>query len=320
MAPRSVAVIDAKQNSVVGDVALSYAPVSIAAGEGGVWAMSRDEKTLTHVDPRSREVANTNGIVGVPSDVAAGAGAVSVIHSSSAQQTTPGTADARVTRIDPESYLTETFDPQVSFDDVTYEDPIAAGDGVWVSSARPAGSADRPGTRGVAVRMDSSPPHGLRRLSLVRPAWGVASEPGSVWAASEAGLTRLSPPSNPLLPVEGTASVGPEGRTFPDVVAIGDGRVWGLGSVSGDCPGPTCNRSTLWTVDPGTNAVRSRTLSPGAGEVGAGAGAVWVTVPGEEAVWKIDPDSLQVLAKVDLGATPIDLAVLGNQVWVGIGD
>jgi hypothetical protein len=78
--------------------------------------------------------------------------------------------------------------------------------------------------------------------------------------------------------------------------------------------------STLWTVDTGTNSVRSRTIRPKAGSLAAGAGAVWVTVPGEEAVWKIDPESLDVLAKVDLGAKPIDLAVLGNHVWVGIGD
>ena len=72
---------------------------------------------------------------------------------------------------------------------------------------------------------------------------------------------------------------------FPHVVAIGDGRVWVSATSSGAVRShvrPRCKHPV--DVDPGTNAVHSRTISPGAGVVGAGAGSVWVTVPGEEAV------------------------------------
>ena len=72
-----------------------------------------------------------------------------------------------------------------------------------------------------------------------------------------------------------------------------------------------------WPVD---GVVRVRTIGPGAGALAAGTGAVWHAIPREGAVWKLDPVLLDVRAKIGLGARPIDLAVLGNEVWVAVGD
>jgi hypothetical protein len=319
VSPRSLGVIDAKRGSVVGDVGLASTPTAVAAGEGAVWAISRDDKTVTRVDPRSRAVVKTVGLSGIPSDLAVGDGAVWVLHSSSSQPTSPGAADARVSRIDPGSYVVDTIDPETVFDDVTYEDPIAVGPGVWISSTS---ASAGPGARGLVSRIAPSPAHAVRRFYVPRGASALAADADSAWAATGAGVLRLSPIQNPILPVEGTASLGPRGGTVPDAIAVGRGYVWAVGQIGAICAAPPCGpgQGLLWRVDPGLNVVQTQTLGSSPGSIAVGAGAVWVAVPAEKEVWKIDPDSLDVLAKIDLGAVPRDLAVLGRFVWVAVGE
>jgi hypothetical protein len=256
----------------------------------------------------------TLGLHGIPSDVAVGAGSVWVLHSSSLERTTPGTADAIVSRIDPSSYLIDAYETGSAFDDVNYENPIAVAGGVWVAVA-----ATGPGARGVVARLDPRRPNIHSTVALPRAAIDLAGSAEGAWAAGEAGLAELRPSVAPLLPVEGTAAVGTEGAGFPSAVAIGAGYVWGAGEISRRCPGPNpCapRSGVIWRVDPGTGFVTTKRFDGAVGALAAGAGAVWLGRPEEKSVWKLDPESLDVLATVDLGRPPGEIVVLGGRVFV----
>src|SRR5215208_1435484 len=317
---QSVAILDPRRNAVVDAVRLDSIPNHIATGEGGVWAINSEDKTLTKIDPSSRAVVKTVGLPGVPSSVAAGAGGVWVLHSSSSQRTSPGSADARISRIDPGSYSLDTFDPVAAFDDVAYEDPIAVGGSVWISSTGAAGAGSSPSTRGLVARIDPADPTRITRLFPPRAATGLAADGDSAWAATDAGLVPLVPNANPLLAVDGTASTGDAGRAVPRGVSIGEGYVWAVGEAEENpCVAPCgSNGGALWRLDPDTNLIASTKFGAAPNSIAVGAEAVWVGQPHEKSLWKIDPESLQVLAKIKLDNAPGDVAVLGRFVWIAV--
>ncbi len=51
-------------------------PSNVAVGEGAIWALNTEERTVTKIDPDTHEVVRRFSIGGIPSDIAAGAGAV----------------------------------------------------------------------------------------------------------------------------------------------------------------------------------------------------------------------------------------------------
>jgi streptogramin lyase len=56
-------------------------------------------------------------------------------------------------------------------------------------------------------------------------------------------------------------------------------------------------------------------------DVAAGAGSVWVVNPGERAIYRIDPRSNHVAARLQLppGAEPRGFAIDGDAVWLSVG-
>jgi DNA-binding SARP family transcriptional activator len=71
----SVAVIDADSGRVVGDVPVGRSPATIAAGQGAVWTLNADDRTISRIDPATR-TQRTFGIGAPPTDLAAGEGAL----------------------------------------------------------------------------------------------------------------------------------------------------------------------------------------------------------------------------------------------------
>ena len=65
-------------------------------GEGAVWALSLEERTVTRIDLDSKRAGAPFRLRGVPNDIAAGAGAVWVRQGESASRIDPRTS--RVTR------------------------------------------------------------------------------------------------------------------------------------------------------------------------------------------------------------------------------
>jgi DNA-binding SARP family transcriptional activator/ABC-type branched-subunit amino acid transport system substrate-binding protein len=69
-------VLDPKMGAVRGDVPLGTAPSSVAIGNGSVWVLDADDRTISEVDATRHKVRRTFSTASVPADVAVGAGAV----------------------------------------------------------------------------------------------------------------------------------------------------------------------------------------------------------------------------------------------------
>jgi YVTN family beta-propeller protein len=91
-------------------------------------------------------------------------------------------------------------------------------------------------------------------------------------------------------------------------LAVGDSGVW-LRTESGQ----------ILHVDPDTNAVVATIREAGFGEFGnvrLGSGSVWVTSFANDTVYRIDPDTHEVVAEIEVGANPEGLLVTDEAVWV----
>ena len=81
-------------------ISFGTSPSSVAVGEGSVWVLDGDDKTVTQIDPDTNEARPPFGTSSTPTDIAAGAGGVWVGNAPSR-----GLTDypESVSRIDPAS-------------------------------------------------------------------------------------------------------------------------------------------------------------------------------------------------------------------------
>ena len=327
--PHSVVVIDPKHDVVVRDIPLDSVPSALAAGEDGVWAVSTSAKTLTKIDPRDRKVAGSVAVPGVPSDVAVGEGAVWVLHSASTQPAP--NSDARISRFRPSDVgLDATIPTGGVFDGATYADPIAVGDGVWVSTgggpvafARIAriDAAKGKETGHLSVRSGLSP------ILVAHRGGGLTADQAATWAVTGEGVIRLDPETMDRTPVSGPGASGPSATSLAFLVAMGQEAVWVAGEAFRPCNDVDLEKckylgGVLWRVDPGTNGVSDQKTRPALkpSALAVGHGSVWVADRASKSVWRIDPDTLEVLKKIPLGANPVDLVVASGSVWVAVAE
>jgi ABC-type transport system substrate-binding protein len=168
---------------------------------------------------------------------------------------------------------------------------IASGGGfVWVT-------ADRVGP--VVLGIDLRTGRIARRFTVqTGPAGrGIAFGDGSLWLAGSAELLRVDPRSGRVL------------HRFPTLstwVAFADGAVWvaeGGGSVA--------------KIDPIANAVVARTkLHRWVSDLAVGDGFVWVSVIGDDAVYKLSEDDLSVQKALPSGPDPERLSTAAGHVWI----
>ncbi|TME48597.1 MAG: hypothetical protein E6I56_00670 [Chloroflexi bacterium] len=123
----------------------------------------------------------------------------------------------------------------------------------------------------------------------------------------------------------------------PAIAAVGEGAVWV----------PNTGDGTVTKIDPHANRVTA-TLSIGnqlafyhrdceskgsvhsfmvtsfhvrdcdlPSAVGVGNGALWVLKNDDQALLRIDPRTLRIVARIPLGFTPFDMEVADNAVWIG---
>ena len=142
-----------------------------------------------------------------------------------------------------------------------------------------------------------------------------ASAPADCALPSNTLLTRLNPRTG-----EEAATIRLEGfSTNITEVAVGAGSAW---VSSGDYyPGPAGRRDpgdVVLRVDPQTNRVVDRIpVDPPTG-LAFGHGSVWVTSAGYGTVSRIDPETGEVTAKIDVGRGAVDIAAdeRSGAVWV----
>jgi ABC-type transport system substrate-binding protein/DNA-binding beta-propeller fold protein YncE len=168
---------------------------------------------------------------------------------------------------------------------------IASGGGfVWVT-------ADRVGA--AVVGIDVRTGRIARRFTVeTGPAGrGIAFGDGSLWLAGSAELVRVDAVSGRVLHRFSTLSTW---------VAFADGAVWvadGDGSVA--------------KIDPIANRIVARTrLGRWLSDLTVGDGFVWVSVIGDNAIYKLSEDDLSVQKALPSGADPERLSTAAGQIWV----
>jgi class 3 adenylate cyclase len=79
---------------------------------------------------------------------------------------------------------------------------------------------------------------------------------------------------------------------------------------------PDVAPTTLVRLDVGTLARDEAAVGDGIGEIAVGEGSVWLTSFRDSAVYRVDPESLQVQARIGIFEPPQEIAVGADSVWV----
>jgi branched-chain amino acid transport system substrate-binding protein len=280
-------------------------PSTIAVGEGAVWVLNADDRTISKIDPETREVVNTFGTGGRTTDLAVGEGAVWVGNGAQ----TPGpfgiTYTASISRLDPDT--TQLAEPEAlpslaqnpaaissGEDRVLGVSQLAVGAGaVWAINP------DR-----TVSRID--PDTGERRATVrITAGSAIAAGKEGVWAQAGEGTSvfRIDPRTNKVV-----QRIDLETRDL-DGLAVGGGSVWATDLQEG----------LLWRIDPGPDPIaRSIEVGFGVTAVAYGRGAVWVTNFVRDELVRVDAQTNKVTARIPLAGTPPSVAVTDETAWVSI--
>jgi DNA-binding SARP family transcriptional activator/DNA-binding beta-propeller fold protein YncE len=284
IAPNSVAVIDAKTNELVGDVAVGSRPAAVAIGFGAVWVANADDGTVSRIDPSARRVVKTIGVGAPASDLAVGDEGLWVATGSG------GT----LARIDPRfDEVVETVDLRGSSKLVPNSvHAVAVGTGdPWLARS------DK-----MVLRIDRTNGVINARVPVPLAPVAIAVGEGAVWVALIEGLVlRIEPRTRKIAAVIRAAK-------FPVAIAAGNGAVW----VS-DTDG------TLWRIDPDTNSVAG-TIPVGANPTGLALGrdAIWTADTDDGTATRIDVENPPEVTTIELGSAPTDVAVGEDAIWVSV--
>jgi YVTN family beta-propeller protein len=297
VSPNSVAVIDPGSNEVVDAVPVGTGASRVAVGEGAVWVLNSEDRTVSRINPDTLEPA-TIGTGTTPTDLAVGGGSVWLVT---------GCPDATIFRLDPGSNQVERLlelrcdTPEVS---PSY---IAYGDGsLWVANQDeevlwridPEGRAVE-----AAIPLDA--------VTAASAGEGIAVGEGAVWVNRAASVVRVDPGTNESRTIDVPHEFGG--------IAAGEGGVWTADNPITTGTGRNAD-GTLWRIDP-TLEAGVRTIRVGAGPigVGAGAGSVWVANSQDGTVSRVDPLVNEVAGTIEVGGTPRGVAVGEGAVWVTVG-
>ena len=124
---------------------------------------------------------------------------------------------------------------------------------------------------------------------------------GALWTATcaERGVARIDPQTGEMtkwvavdVPTEGESSVG-----------AGEGGIWAIADGDG------CSGCVLVRIDPNNVDITNTYEVPEGGTaVRAGLGGIWITYASEDRVVRVDPDTGQVVAAIEVGSGPRFLA------------
>ena len=277
IAANSLGLIQAKSNSLVGQVPLEARSGQVATGEGAVWVAS-EEGTVSRVDPATRRVVQKITVGRDPAGVAAGDGAVWVANS----------GDRSVSWINPS---TTTVVKRVPVGNGPTG--IALGDGaVWVAN-----SLDNS-----VSRIDADTGKVVATIGVAGTPSGVAAGLGAVWVsnATDNTVSRISPSSNAVVR---SIPVG----NGPRAIAVGADAVWVANSLDG----------TVSRIDPASDTVMATVgVGDGPSAVAVSPGAVWAASEVRGTVTRLDPDTNTVARTIDIGSAPAGAAVVGDGLWV----
>ena len=260
-------------------------PSSLAVGEGSLWALSLEGRTVSRIDPETKKVVKRFQTRSTPTDIAAGAGAVWI------------RGGGRLDRVDPDSGRvtgSTKLAAEAEAGDLPFQNwgfpLIAIGAGaVWVVNEDRTVSRFDPASGKLVARIDVD-------------AATIAAGPEGVWFVDgdeTRAVRRIDPRTNRL---GQTIQVGAQHLS---AVAVGGGHVWA--SAQGD--------GLVWRIDPGRDPVM-RTIDVGVGVtfLAYNDGAIWAANYSDGKVSRIDAETSEV------EETPVEavqsLAAGEGSAWV----
>jgi len=300
----------------VGDVA-PWSLEPVASADGAVWVSTSENGngTLTRIDPETNAITETVSVPGWPG------GGLAVGDDPGTLWVADGDRSLLEVRLEA-SYGSNRFVSPLSVGSSSYPLvgllAVAVGENsLWaVNNAEGTVSRVDPSTGDVLATMRVGDPSGPGATSPASISFG----DGSVWVGSFGGgkVWRIDPATDTVV---ATIALGP-GST--DVAAGGEG-VWAV--VFGE-------RTRVAEIDPATNRVATwidlgEDAASGEWPVGAvvvTAGAVWVTDPRTGTVVRIDPETGEIVATIELAELieaegifqTFGLAVDDSGVWVAV--
>jgi ABC-type branched-subunit amino acid transport system substrate-binding protein len=261
-----VAAIEPRGDSVASFIESGDAPSNIAVGEGAVWVMSANDKTISRIDPRTLAVTGRITAPGQPTDIAAGLGALWIGKGGGPLA---GSITVGVARVDPRTgavtHSARLQDRKRGVDGASFNwgfANIAVGEGaVWALDPDQTIARIDPKTGRVVATIDVE-------------AGGVAAGDGGVWALVGNSVVRINPRTN--RPGQRIRLTTPA----PTAIAVGAGKVWVTAEQEG----------VVWRIEPGPSPV-ARTIPVGVGVtyIAYGAGALWTANYLDGTVSRIDP-------------------------------
>ncbi len=284
--------LDPDSGELMASVPLGSAPSDVAVGDGSVWVIDADDRTVSQIDAETHEVVRTFSTSATPTDIEVGAGAVWVGNAPSAGSVVP----TSISRLDPETGdLVEIplgqppkghlygLIPGISRQHIAVTD-----EAVWVINPNLTVSRIDPRSNRIVARIKAR-------------AENIAAGEGDVWINEGSTLAEIDP---------GTSTISrrievDDAEGFTDV-AVGGGAVWGTDPEGGN----------LWRVDTGSAArKRAIPLETWVAGVTFGEGAVWTTNEITDEVHRIDARGRKA-ALVASVASPRDVAAADGAVWV----
>jgi branched-chain amino acid transport system substrate-binding protein len=278
-------------------------PSTIAVGEGAVWVLNADDRTISKIDPETKEV-ETIGTGGVTTDLAVGEGAVWV--GNGAQGDIASTTS--VSRVDPDT--TSVDETQVLPSPRTTLDVRPAGEFRTLGVSQLAVGAGAVWAINPDLSVSRIDPDTGKRVAIIPIEAGGAIAAGreGVWViASDIDETPhvlgIDPRANKVSQDIELATSGLTG------LAVGGGSVWATDSEEG----------VLWRIEPGPDPT-TRTIGVGVGATAVtyGDGAVWVTNIVRDEIVRVDARTNEVTDTTRLAGTPPSVATGAGTAWVSI--
>jgi len=299
VAPDSLAVIDPSADRVIDDVRLGgESPGPIGVNEEGLWILNLNTQTLARVDPRTRELLSTQGIGGIPSNMAAAGDDVWILDSCNSN-TNP--ALRRYEHGSPLNIEEITLPPASGAAETVQK----VGCGLAASPASAWAGLTAP-TSIVQVTVDpalniakSNAPILLRGQPNA-----IGLGEGAVWVVDYPYFF-VDTADTENGKVESTIPVG-EG---PIAIAVGLGAVWVANQ----------NDGSVSRIDPRTDSV-VKAISVGRlpNAVTVGAGAVWAANAGDGTISRIDTETNGISRTISVGHRPQGIAFANNLIWVTV--
>ncbi len=288
--------IDAGSGEVVRRIPAGRTPSALAVGDGALWLVDADARTVLRIVPSSR-VIETLATGATPTDIAFGAGSVWVANGRPLPDTQfIGPVATAVARLDPTTRTERTS----------------------VGLARKGGSTSNLVDNHLAVSDDAlwaiAPDFSVVRADATTgaitetirevPAAAVATGIAGVWVLGVDGsVVRLDERSGRIVR---RASVEPGsvgsiavGRNAAWVTTPGDGKLWRIGAGRAESVGAT-------------------QLAPGVGDLAVTPTAIWVANPIAGTLTVVDPETTRVIREIDVEGIPRSLAIDGDTVWATV--